>query len=596
MSALATAFQSAIRGMIVVLFLGSCGGAAGATLRVAVVNPMDRVFLSTQVIDTESVEVELWAARNEYEPFQLAIRSDDAAAIDIKKVEATDLIDPKTGAIIPSAMFTYRFPALVYLQKHTDKTPADELDGEVPGWFPDPFEESRTLQFRGTRSIWGTWYVPANTKAGVYRGKLTIRSSAGTRTVSMQLHVWSFTIPKRPSIFVTNWLYISQLKKQYPRIRRDSEKFWNLIGEIANDMISHRQSVIFTPLELIHVWRYPDGTYTFDFEDYRKWVRLFLDYGFQAFEGSHLLRGPSLTYDIRKIDISKLPKKSGKAIKFGEPQLATREGQEFLESLLEALHRENVRLGIEDIYLQHVGDEASSAQTSLYRTIAKLVRKTMPGVPIIDATALSAQQRQGMMDIPVILMGYPEDNALGATARKWGRWWYTAVGPKGKFPNRFIDYPLLKIRMIPWLTWRRGLSGYLHYGYNWWHTSSRKSPWEDVDQSGRYPPGDGFIVYPARETSSGPPVSSLRWEIFREGLEDFEYLAALDRLIGVTPGKELPSPTSARNCRQLVDQSKNLLDRIRKSVADPQTYLRDVREHESLRLQVGTMLDRLSYC
>jgi hypothetical protein len=90
----------------------------------------------------------------------------------------------------------------------------------------------------------------------------------------------------------------------------------------------------------------------------------------------------------------------------------------------------------------------------------------MPGVPIIDATALPAQVRQGMMDIPVILMGYAEDNALGVTARKWGRWWYTAVGPKGKFPNRFTDYPLLKIRMIPWLTWRRGLSA-KHTGDPW---------------------------------------------------------------------------------------------------------------------------------
>ena len=41
-----------------------------------------------------------------------------------------------------------------------------------------------------------------------------------------------------------------------------------------------------------------------------------------------------------------------------------------------------------------------------------------------------------------------------------------------------------------------------------------------------YPPSDGDICHKG-------PVTSVRWELLRQGLEDVEYFAMLDRLAGV---------------------------------------------------------------
>src|SRR2546430_8711699 len=56
---------------------------------------------------------------------------------------------------------------------------------------------------------------------------------------------------------------------------------------------------------------------------------------------------------------------------------------------------------------------------------------------------------------------------------------------------------------------RYDASGFLHWGLNQWPS--------DLDPNkGLFAPGDDFIVYPGRDG----PRSSLRWEAFRDGVED----------------------------------------------------------------------------
>jgi hypothetical protein len=47
----------------------------------------------------------------------------------------------------------------------------------------------------------------------------------------------------------------------------------------------------------------------------------------------------------------------------------------------------------------------------------------------------------------------------------------------------------------------------------------------------RYPNGDGFLLYPGPLAGHAGPVSSVRLEQAREGVEDYEYLYLLKALI-----------------------------------------------------------------
>ncbi len=568
--------------LAVVLMLAMCFapkssyGAANA-LEVQVVSPTERIFPGTSVVDRGSTPLLLWGARNEFHSFQIALHS--TAYVTIQGVGISNLVDHRTGLIIPGRNFRIRFPGLVFLGRHTGHTPKNELVGTVPGWFPDPLLTVTDERFRGTRSIWGTYYIPPGTERGDYEGELRIRyDGGGRRVIPVRLHVWGFNVPTSPSLYVTNWLYISQIESQYG-IRFGTSRFWSVIDKIAADMSSHRQDVIFTPLSLIHSYAAKDGAYTFDFSDYDRWVGIFRRHGFRVIEGSHLFSRSS--YDLRYRSAM------GQRIPFGQRKLRTQKGRKFLEVLLRAVYAQNERLGIRGHYLQHVADEASRSQAGLYRKIVGIVHRTMPGVPVIDATQLPDSARLGMMDIPVTLLGKPlgRDTRIGA---RWGKWWYTALNPRGRFPNRFIDYPLVKLRLIPWLSWRYGISGYLHYGYNWWFTPSGKSPWKDVEQSGRYPPGDGFIVYPPLDGADTSPVSSLRWEVFRDGMEDYEYLHLLSAWAGSMSGNTA--------CSGLAEQADRLIGRIRSVVASTVDYPRNPDILTKLRIRIGDMLDQLATC
>ena len=102
-------------------------------------------------------------------------------------------------------------------------------------------------------------------------------------------------------------------------------------------------------------------------------------------------------------------------------------------------------------------------------------------------------------------------------------WYYICMYPRGSYLNRFVDYPLLKIRLLPWLNFRYALSGYLHWGGNFWTDdpiNDLQPNWEGDDV---LPAGDDAIVYP--DPANDGVFVSTRLEVMREGVEDYELLA-----------------------------------------------------------------------
>lgn len=102
-------------------------------------------------------------------------------------------------------------------------------------------------------------------------------------------------------------------------------------------------------------------------------------------------------------------------------------------------------------------------------------------------------------------------------------WFYTCLAPKGQYMNRFIDQQLIKTRLLHWMNFKYDMTGYLHWGYNQY----QGDPFVDLEPNWGgdtyLPPGDSHIVYPGRRG----PLSSIRLEAMRDGLEDFELLKLL---------------------------------------------------------------------
>ncbi len=106
-------------------------------------------------------------------------------------------------------------------------------------------------------------------------------------------------------------------------------------------------------------------------------------------------------------------------------------------------------------------------------------------------------------------------------------WFYTCLNPKGEFANRFLEQPLLKTRLLHWINFRFGSTGYLHWGLNYW---KGEDPWDETtaiqtENGNILPGGDSWIIYPRDKRLYG----SIRLEAMRDGIADYTLLQMLAR-------------------------------------------------------------------
>jgi hypothetical protein len=129
-----------------------------------------------------------------------------------------------------------------------------------------------------------------------------------------------------------------------------------------------------------------------------------------------------------------------------------------------------------------------------------------------------------------------------------------------------LDYPLVGTRILHWINWRYRLDGFLHWGWNFWTADPFQNPGD------RLPPGDSFIVYPGSEG----PLDSIRWEMMREGIQDYEEFRLLaEKTRGVM--QRLGKAASDVNPRQRSDEI------CRRIVASFSDYEKDAAAFRSAR-------------
>lgn len=148
-------------------------------------------------------------------------------------------------------------------------------------------------------------------------------------------------------------------------------------------------------------------------------------------------------------------------------------------------------------------------------------------------------------------------------------WWYVCTWPPAPYPNNFIDHPGIEHRIRYWMAWRFGVQGDLYWTTNWWTEDNVfpppafQDPWQDPmsynsreGAAGTWGNGDGRLVYPPRRWKDGRtriegPTPSVRWELIREGLEDFEYFWMLRKAAADLAARGL-APDLVRRARALL--------------------------------------------
>jgi len=509
-------------------------------------DPLVKIFPDTPPPREPGGTVALRCARNEYEAAQIAVRPSREVADATLRCEA--LVREGGGPALPPETLRFNFVGFIPLTKNTPNTPRELLVREAPCEIPDPLLAERSLRLPAgrTQPVWLTAFVPAGAPAGEYRGRVRVVSAQGEASLPVRLTVWDFDLPAERHLFVTNWFSTSNLVKAHGLEER-SEGYWKVLGAYFRDMAAHRQNVAWVPWSLVHVAREKDGRLSFDYADFDRTVSLMHEAGVaDRIEIHHVARFGEGGWSSPSIEFRKVPaadRASGRTVQLGF--------EDGLAPLLGDLQRHLEEKGWLGKSMVHVADEPSLHNVDSWRERSRQVRGAAPLLRRIDA--IEASDFAGDLEVWVPKLSHLRnwfDDYKRAQRGGAELWYYICCHPTGgKYPNRFLDYPLAKVRVLHWLNWAFGITGYLHWGLNFWGAKPFGPPAENL------PPGDTHVVYPGPEG----PLDSIRWEVQRDSLEDYEYLWLLaDRLrrvkerLGPAAGDFDPAQRGRELCRRIV--------------------------------------------
>jgi hypothetical protein len=231
--------------------------------------------------------------------------------------------------------------------------------------------------------------------------------------------------------------------------------------------------------------------------------------------------------------------------------------------------------------------------------LTRFITEHRPGPDIMDVSEISCT------------IFHRVDPAIVARLAPQGRefWSYLCTGPKGPWVTLFIDHPAVNMRVWLWLSYRYGLKGILVWRANYWSSPTvfpagvLQNPWEDPmsytvgyglpdGQVNFWGNGDGRFLYPPNRNPGTDktkyltgPVNSIRWEILREGLEDYEYFKLLEKAVAEGAGAQ--AAKAAREAKALLDFPASLFK-------SGQEYTKDSNALLDYRTKIATAIEKLT--
>jgi len=475
----------------------------------------------------EQRQARIFAARNEYEPFQIVVRA-EGETLERVTLEASRLTSAR-GDVIESKCITLFREHYVYIRRPSYRAfrrgkpkPGlypdalipfvDPIEGmEIRPWTPSNPEGAKydavpcTIYPGFNQPFWVDVFVPKATPPGEYKGTIVVKARGHEpRSCGVQLTVWDFTLPETPTV-KSHFGSFGRILKWFDA-KPGSEKARDIERRCCEIMAEHR----ITPPVPSHL--YPkvrddgriDATTTHEaLEEYMAKLHVnAFQMRFSAFR------------DV-----------------FG----ANREKNKRFLSSTYAYLKEN---GWSDGAYVYILDEPNDAEAyEEVRKRAALVHEANPEIKVLCTEQTKTSNASwgdlyGAVDIWVPLWPL-HDEETAAERLKAGEqlWSYTALCQgKGEPLWWQMDLPVLNYRMALWANYGYHIEGLLYWTTVYW--DQVRDPWLDQPSFRLAFNGEGALLYPGKDAGFEGPVASIRLKNIREGMEDYEYFALLEKIAG----------------------------------------------------------------
>lgn len=498
------------------IFSFTGAGAQEVTMHVWTMHGSARLF--PQDPPGAQVEARLQAARNEYEPFQVALRATGGTLRNVT-AEASDLTGPD-GAVIGRENVTLFREHFVYVRRPSYRSTAS------PGLYPDalipfvnpldgsdltPWSEQNpagakydavpfTLYDGWNEVLWVDVFVPPDAAAGEYQGAITVRAAGQPEVaVPVRLTVWDFTLPDTPSVRSEFGGFHAVAAAH--GVEPGSEEYRAIERRYGEALAAHR----ITPPIPRHLYPAVNEDGSINPAATHEALREYMD-----------------ALHVNAFSLPWPP--------FRDPLGADRDkAKRYLASFYEYLRANG---WAEGNYL-YILDEPNDAEAyEAVRSRAALVHEAHPDIRVLCTEQTKSSDEAwgnlyGAVDIWVPLWPlHDEETAAERLAAGEELWSYTALcqGRDGALWWQ-LDFPVLNYRLPLWMNFRYHITGLLYWTTVYW--GHVRDPWLDQPSFRLAYNGEGMLFYPGRDAGFDGPVTSIRLKNIREGMEDYEYFQLL---------------------------------------------------------------------
>ncbi|MFI6318928.1 discoidin domain-containing protein [Nonomuraea sp. NPDC050556] len=572
--------------------------AQAAALTVWTQDSADHSFASSTKPAGAPASVALYAARNEYQAAQILVRSSSA------QTGVSVDVGPLTG---PGAALSEVTVRREYNHLNIDQTdgwtaPALWKDVELPPDGGNDYHDAlieNTPQSPAANTTLAYFYqvhVPTGQTPGVYTGSAVVRSGSGDVTVPVSVTVYNVTIPpaNQSAFQINNWFtsmgwdYTGtemSIPVQYGVTPYDAN-WWKVIKSFAVNMAKHRNNVIYADFQALLIpgtTVSSTGVFTWDWSNFDRFVQTFIDTGALQYIYTPTLLEPD-TWDATAMQLEMLVPANGTSgpVKRILAATDTAQSNAYLDKVFPALKAHLDAKGWTDKFFMSAVDEPHTpAVGPAANWFYDKYGAYFPNPRTSEAHMVTYPATEAKLSTLTPLTSTYESNvAHYQTQRLAGKdlWLYTANGPTDHFMTRMISYPLNGPRLLPWLVWKAGGNGYLHWGWNYWGKLGNGTDFGNINTFDYQQSGDGFLVRPNK--AAYDVYDSLRSEAQLDGQQDFELLTLLSRTKPlaarqITESLITNAYTYDHSGADVTQRHKQILDELVSTVPDPATPFND---------------------
>jgi len=503
------------------------------------VRPDDRIENSNLVWSEKDKKITLAGAGNEHVPFQVIVSTNvSGSPRQVKSpngfwMEISDLTS-STGGTISKA--NVKFFVQHYIFLHATSSPVG-----ATGYWPDalapmqaPFGMNAQYEVVKNRPIWVDLVVPKDTKGGKYTGTITVtQHGKKIEAIAVELDVYHFSLPDETPLITYMNVSRGQLAGFY-RKPSDSEEIEKLTQIYYDKLYENRMEPWFNDM-LVPKVELKDGKVevTFNHERYLYYMN---------------------TLKTKRVLFNTMP---GIFRRENALKPFTPECDAIVKSYLKQVEDYFTKNGWHDrlVFNSPIDEPRGKEEYEDTRKWATLVKESTKGVPfLVTRTPVPPKANpewgafQGYVNNYSIHGNHLNDPDVKRVIReekaKGGELtWYVSCDQVYPQPNWFIDAPAMDMLMLAWITARYEMHGMLYWSLNHW--SQTVNPWMNANtflsgylcSDGWVLNGEGTVFYPGdfvRRYTDQPdvegPVSSIRFELLREGIEDYVYLSMIEKL------------------------------------------------------------------